>query len=64
MDYKGKRCHYKGIGFGTIVESKEVSVEGGMLVWKLRIQFDDGRTRLKSLDQVELIEDTQPEGAA
>jgi hypothetical protein len=50
-----QRCHFTGIGFGTI---RKIVERNG--VTELQIRFDAGVTRWKKLDEVELIDLPQP----
>jgi len=52
-----QRCHFTSMGFGTILEIREISQTGlrTKITTKLKIQFDTGRTLWKSLSEVELI---------
>jgi hypothetical protein len=53
----GQQCHFPGLGFGTILEIKEVEQVGlrTKVTTKLKISFDAGVIRWKSLREVELL---------
>lgn len=53
----GQRCHCEGIGFGSILQVKEIEKEGlrSKITTHLKIRFDAGVTRWRRLSEVELV---------